>query len=154
MIKIEDKIVQKVLEKYKDNYRYLKEAYIDFPKAKGIFRIGETEYMEDLYHLTDVEAQICLNQLCYVFFAQNILDKRWENLKKLTLQSYLGLEKENMYIIESRKKFREKIDSKKDITGEIELVKTRKHRDLYIAKLNYSLNHNSSYGELLIGLKI
>jgi len=154
MREIDHKIIEKILEKYKPNYRYLKKAYISYPSCKAIFRIGETEYMEDLCHLTDVEAQLCLNQLCYVFFSQIILDKKCKGLENLSLEEYLNLEKENMFILESNKKFKNKINSKKDIKGEAQLMNLRKAGKAYIAKVRYSLEENSSYGYLILGLKI
>jgi hypothetical protein len=64
------KIVDDVVGIYKPGYRYLKSAKISFGKkvvCNGEFKLGITEYMEDLGHMTDVEAQLCLNQICYVF---------------------------------------------------------------------------------------
>ena len=80
-MKITQETVEKVVALYKPNYRYLKEAEIEFPAVKGRFQLGETEYCETLQHLTDVEAQLCLNQLSYVFFGQGVVEKRWEGLE-------------------------------------------------------------------------
>ncbi len=104
-MRISQELIEKVIEVYKPNYRYLKEATVDYPFAKVRFMLGETEYVATLQHMTDVEAQLCLNQICYVFFAQGILDQKWELPKTFTLDDFLELRKEGMFIVESHKRF-------------------------------------------------
>jgi hypothetical protein len=152
--RIETSLIQKVLGKYKSGYRYLLEAHIDYPVCFGIFKVGETEYMEDLTHLTDIEAQLCVNQLCYVFFAQCLIDHNISGLEKLTLQEYLDLEKENMYIIDNQRRYHKKIDSKKQIKATLELINTKEKDKLKIAKLNYFFNNKAAEGKLILGLKL
>ena len=65
---IVDKILNDIYDKPK--YRYLKEVEIDYPVGRGRFKVGETGYMSALGHLTSAEANLCINQLCYVFFGK------------------------------------------------------------------------------------
>ncbi len=145
--------VDKVIALYRPNYRYLKDAEIDFPIARGRFQLGEIEYCEALQHLTDVEAQLCLNQLSLVFFGQGIIEKRWRGLEDLTFDQYLNLRKENMFITESHKKFHRETNPRDPFYGQIQLMKVRRHGNLYVAKLGFDLNEGASMGELSLVLR-
>ncbi len=152
-MKVPQERVDKVVILYKPNYRYLKDAEIDFPTARGRFQLGETEYCETLQHLTDVEAQLCLNQLSCVFFGQEIIEKRWGSLEDLTFDQYLELRKENMFITESHKKFHRETNPRYPFYGQIQLMKIRRHGNLYVAKLGFDLNEGASMGELSLLLR-
>ena len=152
-MKVPQETVDRVVVLYRPNYRYLKEAEIEFPIARGRFQLGETEYCETLQHLTDVEAQLCLNQLSYVFFGQGIIEKRWEGLEDLTFDEYLELRKENMFVTESHKKFYRETNARDQFYGQMQLMKIRRHGNLYVAKLNFDLNEGASVGQLSLILK-
>ena len=152
-MKVPKETVDRVVALYKLNYRYLREAEMEYPIVKGRFQLGETEYCDTLQHLTDVEAQLCLNQLSYVFFGQGVIDKRWEGLEDLTFDDYLELRKENMFVTESHKKFYRKTNSRDPFYGQMQLMKIRRHGNLYVAKLNFDLNKGVSIGELSLVLK-
>src|SRR3989338_8595631 len=128
-MKVPQETIDKVVALYKPNYRYLKEAEMNFPIARARFQLGETEYCETLQHLTDVEAQLCLNQLSYVFFGQGVIDKRWKGL------DYLELRKENMFVTESHKKFHRETNPMDPFYGQMKLMKIRRHGNVYVAKL-------------------
>jgi len=147
-------IVDKVLAVYKPNYRYLKSVKVDFPVARGRFKIGETEYfMESMRHLTDVEAQLCLNQLSYVFFGQEVVNRRWKDLENLSFEQFLELRNEGMFVVESHKTFHRETDSREPFNGEIKLMKVRRHKNIYVAKIEYDLNEGASTGKLSLILK-
>ena len=152
--KISQELVDKIVSMYKPNYRYLKSAEMDFPIAKGRFQLGETEYMETLQHMTDVESQLCLNQLCYVFFAQGVLEKRWEGLESLTFDKYLDLRKEGMLITESHKIFHHETISSEPFDGQIQLTKIKRRNNIYLAKLKFDLNEGASVGNLSLVLRV
>ena len=139
-MKIPKETVDKVLAVYYPNYKYLKEADIEYPIGKGKFLIEKTGYMETLQHMTDVEAQLCLNQLCYVFFGQGVIDKKWKGLENLSFDEYLDLRKENMFITESHKKFKRETNPKEPFYGQIEVMNIKSKNNLYVTKLNFSLN--------------
>ena len=152
-MKVPKELVDRVVQVYKPNYRYLKSAEVYFPIARGRFQLGETEYMETLQHMTDVEAQLCLNQLCYVFFGQGVLEKRWEGLEDLTFDDYLELRKEGMFIIGSHKTFKKETNPREPFEGQMQLMKVRRHKNIYVAKLDFDLNYGASVGELSLVLK-
>lgn len=153
-MKVSKENIDKILAIYKPNYRFLEDADIEFPYARGKFKLKETEYVETLKHMTDIEAQLCLNQLSYVFFSQQIIDRRWPDIAGLSLDEYLDLRKENMFIIESKKKFVRETDSISAFFGEIEFLNIKKVRGLYLAALNFGLNDRACYGSLKLALKI
>ncbi|MEK6951992.1 MAG: FcoT family thioesterase [Nanoarchaeota archaeon] len=152
-MKISQELVDKVVAVYKPNYRYLKEADVNFPVARGIFQLGETEYMQTLQHLTDVEAQLCLNQLSYVFFGNEINAKRWEGLRDLTFDDYLELRKEGMFIVESHKKFHKETNPREPFEGIMRLVRAKKRGNIYLATLDFNLNNGACIGDLSLVLK-
>jgi len=152
-MKVPQEIIDRVVVLYKPNYRYLKEAEVEFPIARGRFQLGETEYCETLQHMTDIEAQLCLNQLSYLFFGQGVIEKRWEGLENLTFNEYLELRKENMFVTESHKKFHKETKPRDPFYGQIELLKIKKCGNIYIAKLDFYLNEGACEGELSLVLK-
>ncbi|MEK6933495.1 MAG: FcoT family thioesterase [Nanoarchaeota archaeon] len=153
-MKVSKKNIGKVLSLYKPNYRFLEEVDIEFPCAMGKFRLKEAEYVETLRHVTDIEAQLCLNQLSYVFFGQQIIDRRWQDIKNLSFDEYLNLRKEDMFIVESKKKFVREIDSLSAFSGEIKLLDMKKIRRIHLASLDFSLNDGACYGSLKLVLRI
>lgn len=153
IMRVSQELVDKVIEFYKPNYRYLREATVNYPFARGRFLLNETEYMTTLQHVTDIEAQLCLNQLCYVFFAQGIADQQWESLKSFSLDDFLGLRKEGMFIVESHKKFVRETNPAEPFNGQIELVRSRSINKGYFAKLRFNLNESASFGELSLVLR-
>lgn len=152
-MKVSQELIDKIVQIYKPGYRYLKQAEIDFPVDSGRFQLCTTEYMEALQHMTDVEAQLCLNQLCYVFFGQGVLDKRFRGLENLTFDDYLELRKEGMFIIDSHKKFHRETNISEPFNGQIRLLKVKKHDNIYIAKLDFDLNEGACEGGLSLVLK-
>ncbi len=153
-MKVSQDIIDKIVSIYLPSYRYLKEAEIDFPLGRGLFQIGQTEYYDgEVSHMTDVETQLCLNQLCYVLFNQEIANGRWDNLKNLTLDDFLDLRKENMFVTESHKKFRRETRVGAPFVGEINLNKVRRHGNLFIAHLDFDLNNGAAIGELSVALR-
>lgn len=154
-MKVSQETIDSVVGLYKPGYRYLKEAYVEFPISMGLFQLGTTEYCEGVRHLTDVEAQLCLNQLAYVFFGQAVVaEKRWECLKDLTFDKYLELRKENMFITKSRKEFHRQTDSKEPFYGSMHLMRIKKHGNIYLAKMTFDFNEGAADGELSLVLKI
>ena len=152
-MKIPQELIDKVVAIYKPNYRYLKEADVDFPVIRGKFQLGETEYMQTLQHLTDVEAQLCLNQLSYVFFGNEINTKRWEGLRDLTFDDYLELRKEGMFIVESNKKFHRETNPREQFSGVLKLIRTKKKGRIHLATLDFNLNNGACIGDLSLVLR-
>jgi len=126
---------------------------MEFPIIRGRFQLKETEYMEALHHMTDVEAQLCLNQLSYIFFGQAILDKRWQDFDDVSFDQYLEFRKENMFISDSHKSFRRETNPVYPFDGVLSLRKLKKEGSLYVAKLDFDLNDQACLGELTLVLR-
>ncbi len=144
--------LESVLELYKPDCRYLVEATVKYPKAEGRFKLGDTYYTtRKLEHMTTIEAQLCLNQLCYSAFGEWLLEGRFD--EAMTFEEYLELMKENMFIIDSNIRFRKPIPTNGDIHGKIEVMKVKRHGNLYLAFLDYDLEQGKSKGKLELALK-
>ena len=106
----------KVLELYKPECRYLIRADTEHPKANGIFRLGNTYYTSrKLTHITAIEAQLCLNQLCYAAFGEWLPQGRFD--QTISFEKFLELMKENMFIVESNIRFRKPIPASEEVNG-------------------------------------
>jgi len=143
----------RVLELYKPDCRYLVEATTEYPKTEGRFKLGDTYYTtKKLEHMTSIEAQLCLNQLCYSAFGEWLPAGRFD--ETMTFELYLELMKENMFIIDSNIRFRKPIPTNGNIQGQIELMKIKRHGDLYLAFLDYDLEQGKSRGKMELALKL
>jgi hypothetical protein len=144
--------LESVLELYKPECRYLVEATAEYPKAEGKFKLGNTYYTtRKLEHMTSIETQLCLNQLSYSAFGEWLPEGRFD--KAMTFDDYLELMKENVFIIESNIRFRKPIPTNGDIQGQIELMKIKRHGELYLAFLDYDLEQGKSRGNMELALK-
>ena len=152
-MRIPQELVDKVVAVYKPNYRYLKQADVDFPIARGTFQLGKTEYVQTLQHLTDIEAQLCHNQLSYVFFGNEINLNRWNGLKDLTFDDYLELRKEGMFIVESHKKFRKETNPEEPFEGIVRLTRSKTRGNIHLANLDFNLNNGACVGNLSLVLR-
>ena len=114
-MKINEEIIKMVLEPY--NVKVLQSAELDYPVIKGRFFIGNTYYHNPpLSHATDIEIQLCLNQLGYAGIAQLMHDNSIPEIKNLDFQK---MREESMLIIESKKRFRRPISTNEEIYGEM-----------------------------------
>lgn len=152
-MRINDDMLDKVLAIYKPGYRYLQSADMEYPAIEGRFMLHGTEYVETLQHLTDVEAQLCLNQLCYVFFGQGMVERRWGALDQVTFDEYLDLRKENMFIADSHKRFARETDPRTPFSIRMNLLKTKRQGNIMVAKLDFDLNDGAATGELSLVMK-
>lgn len=145
--------LNRVLEIYQPDCRFLLEANADYPKAEGKFRVGITYYTTSkVEHMTSIEAQLCLNQLCFSAFGEWLPQGRFD--KTINFEEYLRLMKENMFIVESSIRFRKPIPTDRDLQGQIEVMKIKRHGDLYLACLNYEVEESKSKGNLKLALKL
>ncbi len=131
-MKADQLLVEKVLNIYNPSWRYLKEVDVNYPDGTGFFRLDSTEYAETLQHLTDAEAQICLNQLCYVFFGHGIVEGWLKGMEDLSIDEYLDMRKNHMFVAESRKRFRRETNSREPFYGNVHVTHLRKHGNMQI----------------------
>lgn len=149
-MEISKQVIDRVLQPYLANARVLKSAGIDFPMIHGRFLIGPTFYYSPkIEHATDIEIQLCLNQLVYAGVAEIIGQKTIPELDGI---NFYELQKEGMLIIESRKRFRRQIKTNKEISGEIKLGNWKKVRSLFLSNADFKFENRSCFGELELAL--
>ena len=152
MIEIPQELVERVLAIYKPEQRLLKKASFKYPVVKGQFLIGPTYYaLERLKHATDIEIQLCLNQLGYAGVAEEIRQGLNPHLADI---DFFELQKEGIFIIESRKRFRRHIPSDKPIYGEIKYIKEKKIGSLLIRFANFQFEDSACNGSLELALTL
>jgi hypothetical protein len=139
-----------ILELYKPELRLLKSAQLDYPIIRGSFMVGPTYYsLIPIEHATDIEIQLCLNQLCY-WGIQEIVDRKLIN--ELSDIDCLTLQKEKMVIVESKKRFRRPISSGIIIYGEATLKKLRLYKNVIFIGLDFDFERKSCLGSLELAI--
>jgi hypothetical protein len=152
MRKISPEVIKNTLAIYKPNKRILREASIEYPTAKGTFLIGPCDYVQEgvsVDHATDIEIQLCLNQLGYVAIAEAIRNKELSELEGLDFNQ---LQTNSMFIIESNKKFRKPIRTDKEIYGTLSLKKWKNNGNLYLCWADFQFEDRSCFGGLEFAL--
>ena len=140
--------IKKVLRPYNQGQRLLKTAQRSGDKIKGEFYIGPCYYVvgtPQLDHATDLEIQLCLNQLSYIHFFDAL--KRGE-IPGLSEVSFEDLQVGNMFIVESRKRFRKPIPTDKMIYGEMTVKKIRQLGENLFYNLGFDFEDRSCVGKL------
>ena len=101
--------------------------------------------------MTDVEAQLCLNQLAYTLLAcslkNNLIDIGIDYEESFKLQD------EGMFIVKSKKNFKKQIRTDREIKGQIEITKYKKLREIIVAKSIFNFEDNACFGELELIVK-
>jgi len=148
-------VIEKALEGYKQEAKYLVGASVEYPKAEGIFRLGKTCYADEntnIDHFTAVESQICLNQLCYSAFGYWIKTGELEALP-VTFDEFMEMRKGSMFVTEAHTKFKRVISTGRNIQGRFKIEKSKKFGELYIAHLTFDFEDRSAYGKLEVAVK-
>ncbi len=145
--------IEKVVGLYRPGLRYLRDAWMDYPTGRGLFSVEATEYTEGVNHLTEVGAQICVNQWGQAFFATQVDSGRFGGFEGMNFDDFLGDIKERVVIAESRKRLKRGIDLTVPFYGNFEVVEKRKLGKNYLFGLDFSLNDGAAVGELLVVLK-
>ncbi len=151
MIEVLQTSLDEVLDIYKPQQRLLLSARIDYPTIQGQFQIPESCFYANcsLQHATDIEIQLCLNQLAYVGIYEAIrlgIDPELRNL------NFKELQREKMLIIESRKKFRKPIPTDKPFNGELTLKDKREQNGIILSTCNFQFEDRSCIGHLELAL--
>jgi len=147
---IAKKLIDNALKHYRPNLRMLKSASIEYPKINGKFFIGPTYYYIPAFkHATDIEIQLCLNQLAYVGIAKIMQE---EMVPELSGLDFYELQKENMLIIESRKRFDNPIRADAEIDGELTLRRLKNVGSLILGNFDFQFENRSCFGSLELAL--
>ena len=149
-MEISKQMIDNVLKHYRPSLRTLKSADLEYPVIRGKFIIGPTYYyIPALKHATDIEIQLCLNQLAYVGIAKSMEQGLIPELSGL---DFYELQKENMLIIESRKRFRKPIRTDIEIQGEMILREWKDFGNLFLANTDFQFENRSCFGSLELAL--
>ena len=135
---------------YNQKYHFLKKLEIDYPHIQGTFVVPPTFYtVEVLDHLSDVEAQLCLNQLAYIGFMEAIKNKQILSLNSAGAKriSYGAA-----IIGKSEKKFKGIIDPSKEIHGVLNAKRIFNLEEKIIALTHFDLENGKCTGKLNITL--
>jgi len=151
-----DLLMEKVLEIYFPQCRYLKSANFHYPEINGEFEIPASFYVKGTGHFNAVEAIICYNQLAYTFFAHGI-DGRVEELMKFDSLSFDEFARERQlldsFIVSIRElKFKRPINPHQ-FYGYMKLNKASKmgKSAFFMTEINFSDNSNGeALGEILL----
>ena len=149
MQQVSNKLREQVLELYNPKQRVLLDAYIDYPKIEGTFLIGPCYYANcTLEHATDIEIQLCLNQLAYLGVAEAI---RQEVHPLLREKSFSKLQKECIVITESYKKFRKPIPTDRELIGNLvfgNILKSKNKSGIIFSSANFNFENDSCVGNI------
>ena len=149
MIKISKEIIEKVFELYKVECQYLIKAELDYPIAKGIFKIPRSFYTKEGIesgHFNATDMMICYNQLAFAFFIDSIQRDLIQGIEK-----NLSLERrfqEGLIIGMNNIKFRKPINPK-EFEGKIKLEKIiPKRDDLIFFNTSYDFENGKATGNV------
>lgn len=153
---VNGEVLGRVLNVYRPEWRYLLEASVEYPRCEGRFLVKESGYLvEDIRskdeHLTDIEAQLCLNQLYFAFLGQGTIDGVFGQFGNF--EQYMNMRGE-MVIVESLRRFKKPIPLGQNFQGTIELVRYKRLGSLYVAEMNYDLSDGSCIGYSKLAMKV
>lgn len=121
--------LHEMLEPYIPKCRYLLEAELDFPEAKGKFSIPRPFYCIGTGHFNAIEAIICYNQLGCTAIAEWLNQGIIDSVGHLPIEKYKKLQAKQTYIARIDKlRFSKPIDAT-DFYGIITLKKTLRLKD-------------------------
>jgi hypothetical protein len=150
MKEIDKKRIDRYLSVYNAQYCFLKELQVDYPEICGVFRIPKTFYTKkSLDHLSDVETQLCLNQLAYVGIIEAT---KMGQIPSILSGGSKRIPYRDTVIIESKKRFRERIDPSKDIHGLLRVKRIFTLENSILALTDFNLENGKCTGELNIAL--
>jgi hypothetical protein len=155
-MQIEQRIIERAMEPYLENFRWLREARLETREKKstcyGTFRINSRTYTKDPhFYLGCPEAIITLNQIAYVAWAQLI----HEGIVKagMNLEEFLGLPGENMNMAKiSRLRFTKPMRTDADFPAQISLEGNRENENWMVAMADFDIGNGSCCGKACFGI--
>ena len=143
-MQISKELIDRVLAIYKPEQRVLLEAQLDYPVTKGKFFIGHTSYtIQPFKHATDIDIQLCLNQLFYAGLAQLVLI----NHEQFRGINFGDIQKEGLLLTRTLKYFKKLIKRDEIFWGEATLEDIRKCKNYFFMKTSFSFEDRSCFGE-------
>ncbi|MGD1808687.1 FcoT family thioesterase [Dapis sp. BLCC M126] len=169
--RVNQDLLQTILEPYKEECRYLKNAEFNFPESinfpeklknndrviwylQGDFAIPESCYIDDTGHFNSVEFNICYNQLFYVLIGYLVKHKLWDVMGNWDWETYKHYQLSNFLIVKFASKFKKPINSDK-FHGTLSINKYSARKNLIILKTSCSFddeNEGWSEGDVTIAV--
>lgn len=149
-MKIPQETIDSILEIYNPDCRYLKNAELDFPIARGRFSIPSSFYIEDTGHFNAVELLICYNQLAYSFFAEAGRLGLMKEVGVVPLDKFRENQLGKYLIAKTNKmKFRREINPR-EFEGAMELRDVKRMKNNLFFRTNFDFNNGSASGEITL----
>lgn len=163
-------LLDRFLEPYKENCKYLKKAQVQYPETnhslkskndrqglwfiKADFSIPDSCYIADTGHFNSVEFNICYNQIFYILIAYLVENKLLEVMKDWDLAIYKRRQLNDFLIVHFSSTFKKPIDSK-SFQGTLSINKSSARSELIMLKTScafYDKNGGWSEGDVTIAI--
>ncbi len=164
-IAITESAMTLALGPYMAECRYLKSAHkIISNKTSDIvlgaeFSIPKSFYIKSTGHFNAVEANICLNQMSYLLFADFISECNthpfWDTLGNFDLDTFKEKQLSRIFIVSLSSRFRRALDAR-DFSGSLRWKSVSKKMGLILCQAEFGFGeHNSSaYGEVMFAIPL
>lgn len=151
------------LNPYTPECRYLKSAQkvisSEVPDIvlNAEFSIPKSFYIESTGHFNAVEANICLNQMSYLLFAEFVAQRFthpfWEKLGTFDLEEFKEKQLAKMFIISLSSRFRKSLDARA-FPGRIRWKGLSMKMGLTLCQADFGFGHgyDSAYGDVVFAI--
>ena len=150
---IRKETIEAMLEFYEPEARYLKEAWINYPNSKGLFRINKTIYLRKELkseHFNAGDMIICYNQLGHSTLAEALQQGMIKEMGVKTLEECKEEYVRRWQIITMDNiKFREDL-LEKEFYGDVRVVHVSERQDKYIIETKFSFEDEKVEGTMKI----
>ncbi|NEO98570.1 MAG: hypothetical protein F6K58_07805 [Symploca sp. SIO2E9] len=161
---VDQDLLDVFLEPYKDNCKYLKKAYFQYPELNNLtkksknesqglwfikadFAIPESCYITDTGHFNSVEFNICYNQLFYIIIAYLLKNKLLEVMKDWNLKTYKYRQLSDFLIVKFSSTFKKPVNSN-NFQGALSINKYSSRGNLIMLKTSCAFyDHNGGWSE-------
>ncbi len=160
-------LLDTILEPYKEECRYLKNAEFNLPESinlpeklknkdqgkwyiQGDFSIPESCYIDDTGHFNSVEFNICYNQICYALIGYLLKNQLWDVMKNWDWETYKRYQLSNFLIVKFSSTFKKPINSD-NFQGILSINKYSARKNLVMTKSScafYDENGGWSEGDV------
>ena len=159
---INQNLLNRFIEPYKEHCKYLRKAQFQYPKSpdrgrwfvQGEFSIPESCYIADTGHFNAVEFNICFNQICYVAVAYLIQNNLAEAMEGWDLETYKRRQLSDCLIVKYSSAFKKPIDSR-NFQGTLSINKCTARGSLIMMKTScafYDRHEGWAEGEVTIAI--
>lgn len=162
---ISDSAMKLALGPYTAECRYLKSACkvvcstTSDVVLNAQFSIPKSFYIESTGHFNAVEANICLNQMSYLLFAEFVSQRMthpfWKILGAFDLDTFKEKQLAKIFIISLSSRFRQALDARA-FSGSLRWKSISKKMGLILcqAEFGFGEDNNSAYGDVMFAIPL